>query len=584
MAAAAPTERREPALVSLEVFILNQLSSIAQETSGRAHAQRDVRDAALKLLEELGVADFGKPGSRLSLPFPPEVSTQLLGVLRGALALGNPRLAEPALSCMHKLVAYAYMQGETGPSGRLDDEANLVTQVVALTSKCGESSSPATQLQVVKALLTYATAEHFMAHGDCLMQAVRTVFNIAIGAESLDIQNTARSALLQMVNTVLKRVGQQILSPHGTPLPSPSPTMFRPWRPTGSSDNVAAAATTAAAALGPERTSSNAVSASSNNAVSAVASEADLAVAGPQGSDMALPSPSQPLSPAENDQLMEALSAELSMAAPVASSNSSPPEAAGAGRRIASAGAVGTAGEPGSATSSSAGMAEAADALAAAADIAELQAALPRIQTTPEAAAAVPAVGQTGNADASAEQFVAAAVEADARTAQLASLAEQADLRGLERALDSLPQTEPVGRPATKLQRQDTPPDPRRALMRDRRAAAWKLLTPVERDALIVLTAMCKMAARETGLGTVESYMHKGKLLALDLLVRVLTNPMHDWALMRPEFAGAGWDGVVVALWSLEGCLGTYGMMQCAERACVGAAVWMLAHLGSHAF
>lgn len=30
-------------------------------------------------------------------------------------------------------------------------------QVVALTSKCGESSSPVTQLQVVKALLTYAT-------------------------------------------------------------------------------------------------------------------------------------------------------------------------------------------------------------------------------------------------------------------------------------------------------------------------------------------------------------------------------------------------------------------------------------------
>lgn len=113
--------------------------------------------------------------------------------------------------------------------------------------------------------------------------------------------------------------------------------------------------------------------------------------------------------------------------------------------------------------------------------------------------------------------------------------------------------------------------------MRDRRAAAWKMLTPVERDALIVLTAMCKvgssgtmicrfphtnttqlgglgevchdglewhfclllctmaaappcwlplahepavflaatmleqMAARETGLGTVESYMHKGE-------------------------------------------------------------------------
>lgn len=62
-------------------------------------------------------------------PAAPASHSQLLEVLRGALALGNPRLAEPALSCMHKLVAYAYLQGETGPSGRLDDAENVVTQV-----------------------------------------------------------------------------------------------------------------------------------------------------------------------------------------------------------------------------------------------------------------------------------------------------------------------------------------------------------------------------------------------------------------------------------------------------------------------
>jgi len=56
-------ERREPALVSLEVFILNQLSSIAQETSGRAQAQKDVREAALKLLGKL--PDAGSPAGSL---------------------------------------------------------------------------------------------------------------------------------------------------------------------------------------------------------------------------------------------------------------------------------------------------------------------------------------------------------------------------------------------------------------------------------------------------------------------------------------------------------------------------------------
>ena len=78
--------------------------------------------------------------------------------------------------------------------------------MVALVSKCGESHSEAVQLAVIRALLTITTAEHFVVHGDSLMQAVRTVFNVAIGSESVEIQRTARSALLQMLNTIVKRV------------------------------------------------------------------------------------------------------------------------------------------------------------------------------------------------------------------------------------------------------------------------------------------------------------------------------------------------------------------------------------------
>ena len=45
-----------------------------------------------------------------------------------------------------------------------------------------------------------------LAHLATCMQAVRAVFNIAIGADSADLQRTARSALLQMLNTVVKRI------------------------------------------------------------------------------------------------------------------------------------------------------------------------------------------------------------------------------------------------------------------------------------------------------------------------------------------------------------------------------------------
>jgi hypothetical protein len=170
-----------------------------------------------------------------------------------------------------------------------------------VVAKCGDTTSPDVQLAVVRALLTITTAEHFRAHGDCLVQvsggiwrgaavaaaqlytaiqppqrlacsllscccgnchrpvqgwaqrvwllacrfmlalcrqqdpavcsvpttnpdqrpfappplnrrhcsvkqAIRTVFNVAVGADAGDMQRTARNALLQILNTVLKHV------------------------------------------------------------------------------------------------------------------------------------------------------------------------------------------------------------------------------------------------------------------------------------------------------------------------------------------------------------------------------------------
>ena len=51
----------------------------------------------------------------------------------------------------------------------------------------------------------------------------------------------------------------------------------------------------------------------------------------------------------------------------------------------------------------------------------------------------------------------------------------------------------------------------------------------------VTCTCFLQMAARETGFGQVEQYMHAGKLLALELLVRVFENPHHHWSTLRPE-------------------------------------------------
>lgn len=48
-----------------------------------------------------------------------------------------------------------------------------------------------------------------------------------------------------------------------------------------------------------------------------------------------------------------------------------------------------------------------------------------------------------------------------------------------------------------------------------------------------------QMAARETGIGAVETFMHAGKLLALDLLVQILQNKAHIWGNVRREVCPA---------------------------------------------
>lgn len=224
----------------------------------------------------------------------------------------------------------------------------------------------------------------------------------------------------------------------------------------------------------------------------------------------------------------------------------------------------------------------------------------------------------------------AAAVEQqhliDTRTAHLASLAEMADVKGLERALDAVPVSEASnaspflpsipsktdlqntvqnsgtekydksdqkqvflpdssqngdaasglnkktdsvhsktrtdvgqekeghGSNSTPIERVDTPPDPRRALMRERRAAEWQKMTIPERDAVIVISAMCRIAGRELKSASAEPYLQNGKLLALEVLVGMMTHPSHDWSQARHEFTSQLRQPLCLAL--LRNCIG----------------------------
>ncbi|DBA73285.1 hypothetical protein WJX77_003623 [Trebouxia sp. C0004] len=437
---------------AFEVFIEGALTSIYNAANGRHKDQRQIRESCKRIVDSLNDSD-AEASKKVSAPLSTEAAEELLEPLRLACGQDAPRLVEPALACLHKLVAHAYLQAESTPAGRLDDNTT-VSQVVSLVSKCGESHSEAVQLAVIRALLTITTAEHFVVHGDSLMQAVRTVFNVAIGSESVEIQRTARSALLQMLNTVVKRVTSYSLSQRSSSVA---------LQAQGSFDHSANSSHQTAAPT------SDATNTADNPTQPAVSSHAQT-------------DSNEEQQPSADDS---------------------------------------------------------------------------QGQESDGAAAQQSRKSQDGGVDEGEREQQPADSEAnDGRTAHLASLAEQADIRGLEKALDHYSQPAALTSASDAVGSDEKGKDARRNLMRERRKKALKNLSMPERDVLTVLSAVCKMAARETGIGAVETFMHAGKLLALDLLVKVLEHQGHTWSHVRQEFCEQLRQPLCLAL--LRNCMSPY--------------------------
>ncbi|KAK9786163.1 hypothetical protein WJX73_000537, partial [Symbiochloris irregularis] len=106
---------------AFEVFVDGALTKIYNEASGRSKEQRQIRESCKKVLDQLRQQQ-AESKQRMSTPLSMETSNAVLEPLRLACLSELPKLMEPALNCLHKLVAHAYLQGESTSSGRLNDD------------------------------------------------------------------------------------------------------------------------------------------------------------------------------------------------------------------------------------------------------------------------------------------------------------------------------------------------------------------------------------------------------------------------------------------------------------------------------
>lgn len=62
------------------------------------------------------------------------------------------------------------------------------------------------EVQILKCLLTATTSTSFTVHGQALLLAVRTCYNIFLMSRSEVNQQTAKATLTQMLNVVFQRM------------------------------------------------------------------------------------------------------------------------------------------------------------------------------------------------------------------------------------------------------------------------------------------------------------------------------------------------------------------------------------------
>ncbi|KAK9274482.1 hypothetical protein L1049_021730 [Liquidambar formosana] len=129
----------------------------------------------------------------------------VLNPLRLAFETRNLKVLEPALDCLHKLIAYDHLEGDPGLDG--GKNVPLFTDILNMVCSCVDnSSSDSTILQVLKVLLTAVASTKFRVHGEPLLGVIRICYNIALNSKSLINQATSKAMLTQMISIIFRRM------------------------------------------------------------------------------------------------------------------------------------------------------------------------------------------------------------------------------------------------------------------------------------------------------------------------------------------------------------------------------------------
>ncbi|KAJ7513781.1 hypothetical protein O6H91_23G014100 [Diphasiastrum complanatum] len=126
------------------------------------------------------------------------------------------KVVEPALDCFQKLIAHGHLKGDVDTGSGL--EFLLLLQIMDSICKCHDLGDEGTELLVLKTLLSAVTSSSFRVHGDFLLKAIRTCYNVYLGSKFAVNQTTAKASLTQMLVIVFRRMEADSSNVHVQPI------------------------------------------------------------------------------------------------------------------------------------------------------------------------------------------------------------------------------------------------------------------------------------------------------------------------------------------------------------------------------
>lgn len=219
MASPSPEAAADSRLTSLLIPALEKIiKNAASWRKGHSKLSHQCKSLIDKLSSPSTTASSSaeppSPNSSSSLPGPLRDlsladSESILSPLVSALSSGSPKIVEPALDVVQKLISHSYLHGEADPSAGPD--ARLLAQLVdavcnSLSPGTAGSSDDALELLVLKTLLSAVTSTTLRIHGDALLHVVRTCYDLYLGSKNSVHQTTAKASLIQMLVIVFRRM------------------------------------------------------------------------------------------------------------------------------------------------------------------------------------------------------------------------------------------------------------------------------------------------------------------------------------------------------------------------------------------